>query len=105
MAAPSYGSAAPLAALVFLAPSVGCTLVKPAVCAITTPALVLSGGARSWSSSHDGRGALCSLAVVAGVGAAGGLVTGFLSDCYYIAGMTDEPYRNLHNPFATNRSR
>ena len=48
---------------------------------------------------------MCSLAVVAGVGAAGGLVTGFLSDCYYIAGMTDEPYRNLHNPFATNRSR
>ena len=48
---------------------------------------------------------MCGLAVIAGVGAAGGLVTGFLSDCYYIAGMTDEPCRNLHVAFATNLSR
>ena len=104
MAAPSHRFAAPLAALVFLAPSVGCTLVKPAVCALTTPALVLDGPV-VWSSRGDGRAALCGLAVIAGVGAAGGLVTGFLSDCYYIAGMTDEPCRNLHVAFATNLSR
>ena len=93
-----------MAALAFLAPTVGCTLVKPAVCAITTPARVLSGPV-VWSDGGDGRAVLCGLAVVAGVGAAGGFVTGFLSDCYYITGRTDEPCRNLHDAFATNLQR
>jgi hypothetical protein len=52
----------------------------------------------------DPRGAACGILVFAAVGAAGGLVTGIMSDINWIAGEADDPTRNLHDPFATNTS-
>ena len=44
--------------------------------------------------------AITALALAAG--AAGGLVTGAMSDYYYLTGKAPDPGRNLHDAFATN---
>lgn len=88
-----------LAALAFS--STSCTLAKPLVCAVTTPAYVLGN---SGSCGYDPRGAACGFLLVAAVGAVGGLVTGIISDINWIRGETDDPIRNIGDPFATNTS-
>ncbi|MFT4842540.1 MAG: hypothetical protein ACI8UD_003505 [Planctomycetota bacterium] len=89
-------------ALVALAfSSTSCTLAKPLVCAVTTPAYLLGN---SGGCGCDPRGAACGLLLVAAVGAAGGLVTGIISDINWIAGEADDPTRNIGDPFATNTS-
>jgi len=78
-----------------------CTLTKPIVCAVTTPVYVLGN---SDSCGCDPRGAACGLAIVAAVGAAGGLITGIISDINVLTGEVADPLRNIHDPFATNLS-
>ena len=81
--------------------SSSCTLAKPVVCAVTAPIYVLGN---STTCGCDARGALCGLVVISAVGAVGGLVTGIISDINCLTREVDEPYRNLHDPFATNTS-
>lgn len=83
--------------------STSCTLAKPVVCAVTTPIYVL-GNSSGNGCGCDPRGALCGLLVISAVGAAGGLVTGIISDINYLTGDVEDPCRNLHDPFATNTS-
>lgn len=78
-----------------------CTLAKPVVCAVTTPIYVLGN---SDACGCDARGAACAFAVVAAVGAAGGLVTGIISDINVLTGEVADPLHNIHDPFATNLS-
>lgn len=80
--------------------STSCTLAKPVVCAISTPAYVLGNG--NSSCGCDPRGAACALLVVAAVGATGGLITGLISDINVLTGEVPDPLRNIHDPFATN---
>ena len=81
------------------------TLVKPVVCAVTTPIYVIAQSANSGTAySSDGRGVACAFVVVAAVGAAGGLVTGVISDVNMLTGNAPDPFRNIHDPFATNTS-
>ena len=93
-------TASALAALAFS--STSCTLTKPFVCAITTPAYVIGNG--TGNCGCDPRGAACAFLAVAAVGAAGGLVTGIISDINWIAGNVDDPTRNIGDPFATSTS-
>lgn len=91
-----------ISALVALAfSSTSCTLAKPLVCAVTTPAYLLG---KSGACGCDPRGAACGFLLVAAVGAAGGLVTGIISDINWITGEADDPTRNIGDPFATNTS-
>jgi len=64
------------------------------------------GGSRrtSWSGPQDWRGVVAGLAISSAVGAAGGLVTGVMSDINILAGATYYPFRNIDDPFATNTS-
>ena len=87
------------------ASSTSCTLFKPVVCAVTGPVLILghvnpSGGC----GNCDPRGLACGLVVLSAVGAAGGLVTGIISDINWISGEAEDPTRNIGDPFATNTS-
>ena len=84
--------------------SSSCTLAKPLVCAVTAPAYVLSHGGANAGGDSSG-GVLCAIAAISAVGAAGGLVTGVISDIHYICGHAHEPARNIGNPFLTNVSR
>lgn len=90
------------------APTAGCTLVKPVVCAVTTPARALTAVDLGPLGACDARALACAFAVAVGAsaaaGAAGGLITGAMSDYYYLTGDTQDPSRNLHDAFATNRS-
>lgn len=87
--------------------STSCTLAKPVVCAVTTP-IYLAGGignSGGFCGCHgDGEAVLCLFAFSSAVGAVGGLVTGIISDVNYVCGYTEDPARNLHDPFATNTS-
>lgn len=84
----------------------GCTLAKPAVCAFSTPLRMLATIDVGACGGCDGRALACGLGafVTAGaaVGAVGGLVTGAMSDYYYLTGKAQDPSRNLHDAFATN---
>ena len=91
----------PILAVGLALSSTSCTLAKPVVCAVTTPIYVLGN---SDTCGCDPRGALCGLLVISAVGAAGGLVTGIISDINYLTGDVEDPCRNLHDPFATNTS-
>ena len=89
-----------LAVLAFLAPS--CPLAKPLIGAATAPAYF-------WASDDcnrfDSCTLPCGLVAMAAVGVVGGLVTGVLSDIYWLSGKADDPTRNFYDPFATNVSR
>lgn len=84
--------------------STSCTLAKPFVCAVTTPIYVLGKSSGSGSCGYRPEGAACALLVVSAIGAAGGLVTGIISDINILNGDVDDPTRNFHDPFATNTS-
>ena len=86
---------------VFAFSSTSCTLAKPLVCAVTMPIYLIGN---SDARGCDARGAACGFLVVAAIGAAGGLVTGSISDINWIMGEADNPVRNIHDPFATNTS-
>lgn len=79
-----------------------CTIAKPVVCVITTPAKALGEAGRSYYSLEA---AACGLMAMSAIGAAAGLVTGFLSDMNVLLGVADDPVRNIHDPFKTNTSR
>lgn len=81
--------------------STSCTLAKPIVCAVTMPIYVLS---HSDVCGCRPEGAACAFLIVSAVGAAGGLVTGIISDINLLTGDVADPIRNLHDPFATNTS-
>ncbi len=89
-----------LIALAFLASS--CTLAKPLIGAVTAPAYLL---ASDDCNGFDSCTLPCGLVAMAAVGAVGGLVTGVISDVYWLSGEADEPTRNFHDPFATNVGR
>ena len=76
-----------------------CTIAKPVVCAVTTPIYVLGN---SGCYGCDPRGALCGLLVFSAIGAAGGFVTGVITDVQYLMGDVDDPFRHLHEPFVTD---
>lgn len=82
--------------------SSSCTLAKPLVCAVTAPVYVLGHGGANVGGGGGGQPLLYGLVAVSAVGAAGGLVTGVISDIHYLCGHTDDPTRNLWHPFATN---
>lgn len=83
----------------------GCTVVKPIVGAIYGPAIVLAGSGGSLGCScSDGRGVLIAFAIVAAIGATGGLVTGIISDVQVVFGDVEEPTRHWAHPFKTNTS-
>lgn len=94
------------AVLAVVSSSASCsTLVKPVVCAVTAPVYVLGQSANYGAAySSDGRGVACAIVMVAAVGAAGGLVTGVISDVNMLTGNAPDPFRNIHDPFATNTS-
>ena len=82
--------------------TVSCTIAKPVVCAVTTPARALSeADGKSYSPEPN----FCGLVAVSAMGAAAGLVTGFLSDINFLLGVANDPARNIHDPFKTNTSR
>lgn len=81
--------------------TVSCTVAKPVVCAVTTPARALSEAGRSYYSLE---GTVCGLMTMSAIGAAAGLVTGFLSDINVLRGVADDPDRNIHDAFRTNTS-
>ena len=81
--------------------STSCTLAKPVVCAVTTPIIVLAQPNCFCGTSRD---LGCALVAVSVVGAAGGLVTGIISDINVLTGKATDATRNLHDPFATNTS-
>ena len=86
----------------------GCTLTKPVVGAFTGPAVLLTGGSGSgWGCGcrGDGRAVLYLFAVLAVVGAGGGLVTGIISDVQVLTGAASEPCHNWWEPFRTNTMR
>lgn len=88
-----------------LSPAAGCTLVKPVVGAFTAPIQVLGNSNGQWCGcSGDGRGIVLVFAVVAAVGAVGGLATGIVSDVNVLRGVADDPCANFWDPFATNTS-
>ncbi len=84
----------------------GCTLAKPAVCAFSTPLRMLAAIDVGPCGGCDGRALAYAFAAIvtagAAAGAAGGLVTGAMSDYYYLTGKAQDPSRNLHDAFATN---
>ena len=79
--------------------STSCTIGKPVVCALTAPVYVLG---QFDGCPGDGRAALCLACCSSIVGVFGGLITGIVSDISYLAGETDDPFRNWHHPFATS---
>jgi len=96
---PCAKSLLPLLALACLG-TPSCTVTKPLVCAVSTPIQALGHG--SLHIRGDGRAAFCVLAAFSAVGAAGGLVTGIVSDIQILCGATDDPTRNIACAFAIN---
>lgn len=94
------------AAFAFLAPAMaGCTLVKPVVGAVTGPIVMFArsdGSLGSCNCSCDGRAIVCALALLAAIGATGGLVTGIISDVQAVCCDVDDPTANWWDPFALN---
>lgn len=90
----------PALALAFLT-GTGCTVTKPLVCAVALPAKAV-GNPSCLGACNDARALGCAFMVLAAVGAAGGLVTGFVSDIQFLCGATDDPTHNLADPFAVN---
>lgn len=90
-----------------LGPAGGCTLIKPVVGAFTAPILVLghSDGHFCGCDCGDGRAVVAVFAVIAAVGACGGLVTGIVSDINVLCGRAPDPCANFWDPFATNTGR
>jgi hypothetical protein len=84
--------------------STSCTLTKPLVCAVTGPVVILGRSCDGLGCCGDPRGIVCVVVLLSAVGAAGGLVTGIISDIHWIAGDASDPTRNLGDPFATNTS-
>ncbi len=82
--------------------SPGCTLAKPIVGVVTGPVVILGSGL-DVGYRGDGRDLACALAVLAVIGAGGGLVTGIVSDFRVLTGDAAEPCHNWWNPFAVNR--
>ena len=78
-----------------------CTVTKPLVCAVALPAKAV-GNPSCLGGCNDARALGCAFMVLAAVGAAGGLVTGFVSDVQVLCGATDDPTHNLADPFAVN---
>lgn len=93
-----------LAAIAVVTPVMaGCTVVKPVVGALTGPVVML-GRSDGWlcRCNCDGRAIVCTLAVLAAIGAAGGLVTGIISDVQAVCGDVEDPTANWWDPFALN---
>ncbi len=81
----------------------GCTLAKPLVGAVTGPFVILGQSNGDWCGhSGDGRAVLCAFALLAVVGAGGGLVTGVISDVQAVCGAARDPCNNWWDPFKTN---
>jgi len=89
-----------------MATGTSCTITKPIVCAVTTPILAFgqSSGSFCGCGCGDPRAVVAVFAALSAVGAVGGLVTGIISDINVLCGNTDEPCRNIGDPFATNNS-
>lgn len=85
----------------------GCTLVKPVVGAVIGPFVMVgeSGGIGDCCGA-DPRALACAYMLLACVGAAGGLVSGVISDVQVLSGAASaDPTANWWDPFKTNTSR
>ena len=103
---PCPGRRLVLAAVATFAPAMGgCTLVKPVVGAVTGPVIMMGHSNGDFGGCGcDGRAFLCVFAVMAAVGATGGLVTGIVSDVQVVFGEVENPTNNWWDPFAFNTS-
>lgn len=84
-----------------------CTIAKPIVGALAGPFVILGeSGGLDGCGCGDGRAFACAWAILMGVGAVGGLVTGIVSDVQFLTGAAAaDPTANWWHPFRTNTSR
>jgi hypothetical protein len=82
--------------------SSGCTVVKPLVGAISGPVVAIGASNGDLCGCGDWRGVVCALAICSAIGAAGGLVTGIVSDVRVLTGDAVDPTDNWWDPFEIN---
>ena len=85
----------------------GCTLVKPVIGAVVGPVVILAHSNGSVGTGGCGcgcEGIVAFLAAGAAIGAAGGLVTGIISDVQALDGTAEDPTANWWDPLKTNTS-
>jgi hypothetical protein len=81
-----------------------CTVIKPVTCAVIGPFILASQSEGTFFRGDpvSPEAAAVVLGLFVGVCAAGGLVTGFVSDVNYLMGSVVDPTRNICHPFVTN---